>query len=257
MLCNLLTVSIFGCNKPLNPECKQRSICYQDKLWSSSIQIFGKWSFGRDFLISNDKITKYLRRYMEPFEVLDNDIKQFPIKEIKSYQNKGWVVIPKEVKSCICQIADKIKGVTIHSIIHCIVDNPNTHLLSVHGDKKKTLVTNFPRVSLFALDKGSWDCTSCVLFTSQEEMYCGIGQRSSENDEALNQFQKFPLQCKLVFDIDDHQCILGAFMKICCEVLLPSAHECLLSRVPKFAKKRLLEIGLPMISAESLCGILK
>ncbi len=73
----------------------------------------------------------------------------------------------------------------MHSIMTCILEDPNAHLLSVHGDKK-TLVTNFPRVSLFALDKGSWDCTSCVLFTSQEEMYCGIGQRSSENDEVLN-----------------------------------------------------------------------
>ncbi len=78
-----------------------------------------------------------MRGYTEPFEVPDNVIKQFPIKEIKSNQNKGWVVIPKEVKSCICQIADKIKGVTIRSIIPCIVDNPNAHLLSVHGDNKK------------------------------------------------------------------------------------------------------------------------
>ncbi len=88
-------------------------------------------------------------------------------------------------------------------------------------------------------------------------MYFGIGQRNSENDEALNQFQKFPLLCKLVFDNDDHQCILGAFMKMCCEVLLPSAHEHLLSGVQNFAKKGLFEIGLPKIFAESWCGILK
>ncbi len=112
---------------------------------------------------------------------------------------------PKNVKSCIFQIADKINSVIIRSIIPCISDNPNVHLLSVHGDNKKTLVTNIPQDSLFALDKRIWDCTSCILFAYQEEMYFGIGQRRSENDEALNQFQKFPLQCKLVFDNDNHQ----------------------------------------------------
>ncbi len=88
-------------------------------------------------------------------------------------------------------------------------------------------------------------------------MYFGIGQRSSENDAALNRFQKYPLQCKLVFDNDDHQCILGAFMKMHCEVLLSSGHNNLLSVVPKIAKNCLLEIGLLKILAESWCGILK
>ncbi len=123
---------------------------------------------------------------MEPFEVPENVIKQFPINEIKSNQNIGRVIFPKEVKSCICQIADKIKGVTIHSIMPCIVDNPNAHLLSVHGEKKKILVINILQDSLFALDKCLLDYTSCILFACQEEMYFGIGQRSSENDEALN-----------------------------------------------------------------------
>ncbi len=41
-----------------------------------------------------------------------------------------------------------------------IVDNPNMHLLSVHGDNKKTLVTNIPQDSLFALDKQLLDYTS-------------------------------------------------------------------------------------------------
>ena len=99
---------------------------------------------------------------MEPFEVPDNVVKQFPIKEIKSDQNKGWVVIPKEVKSCICQIADKIKGVTIRSIMPCIVQNPNAHFLSVHGDNKKTLVINIPGNSLFSLDQRLLDYTSCI-----------------------------------------------------------------------------------------------
>ncbi len=46
-------------------------------------------------------------------------------------------------------------------------------------------------------------------------------------------------------------------MKMCCEVLLPSAHEHLLRGVPKFAKNCLLEILLPKIVAKSCCGILK
>ncbi len=87
-------------------------------------------------------------------------------------------------------------------------------------------------------------------------MYFGIGHRSSEN-EALIQFQKFPLQFKLVFNNNDHQCILGAFMEMCCEVLHSLAHEQLLNDFPKFAKNCLLEIGLPKILAESQSGILK
>ncbi len=46
-------------------------------------------------------------------------------------------------------------------------------------------------------------------------------------------------------------------MKMYCEVLLPSAHEHLLSNVPKYAKNGPFEIGLPKILAESWCGILK
>ncbi len=68
----------------------------------------------------------------------------------------------------------------------CIVENPNEHLLSVHGDNKKNLVTNIPCESLFSLNQQLLDYTSCVLFACQEQMYFGIGQRSSENDEALN-----------------------------------------------------------------------
>ncbi len=37
VLCSLHVVSLFGCNKPLNPECKWRSIWYQDKLWKSNV----------------------------------------------------------------------------------------------------------------------------------------------------------------------------------------------------------------------------
>ncbi len=88
---------------------------------------------------------------------MENVIKQFPIKEINLNQNKGWVVIPKDVKSCILQISDKFKGMTICSIMPCIVEELNVHLLSVHGDNKKTFVTNIPQDSLFALEKHLWD----------------------------------------------------------------------------------------------------
>ncbi len=44
---------------------------------------------------------------------------------------------------------------------------------------------------------------------------------------------------------------------MCYEVFHLSAHDQLLSGVPKFSKKGLLEIGLPKILAESWCGILK
>ncbi len=46
-------------------------------------------------------------------------------------------------------------------------------------------------------------------------------------------------------------------MEMCCEVLLPSAHEHLLIGVPKYAKNGQFEIGLPKILAEAQCGILK
>ncbi len=46
-------------------------------------------------------------------------------------------------------------------------------------------------------------------------------------------------------------------MKMCCEVLLPSAHEHLLNSVPKFAKNGQFEVVLPKFLAECRCGILK
>ncbi len=41
VLCSLCTVSIFGCIKPFNPECKLKLIWYQDEFWKSSIQKLG------------------------------------------------------------------------------------------------------------------------------------------------------------------------------------------------------------------------
>ncbi len=37
VLHSLRMVSIFGCNKPLDLHCNQRTIWYQDKLWKSSV----------------------------------------------------------------------------------------------------------------------------------------------------------------------------------------------------------------------------
>ncbi len=62
VLCSLHMVFIFGCSKPLIPECKWRSMCYQDELQKSSVRIFGKCSFDKDILNSHDKIAKYLRK---------------------------------------------------------------------------------------------------------------------------------------------------------------------------------------------------
>ncbi len=70
---------------------------------------FWKCSFDKDFLNSHDEIANYLRRYTEPLEVIDSVIKQFLPKEINSNQNKALAVIPKEVKSNMCKIAEKIK----------------------------------------------------------------------------------------------------------------------------------------------------
>ncbi len=38
------------------------NMAYQGKLWKSSVQIFGKHSFYKDFHNYHDKIAKYLRR---------------------------------------------------------------------------------------------------------------------------------------------------------------------------------------------------
>ncbi len=137
-------------------------------------------------------------------------------------KKKGWVSIPKEVKSKICEIADKIKGVTIQLIMPCVINKKSSHLLSVHGDNTKRLVANIPCNILFELDNSLMDYSSCTLFACQEEVFFRVGQQNTDSDEQLNQYQQFPLHCKMIFDNDEHQCIFGAFMKMCCEVLIPS-----------------------------------
>ncbi len=64
-------------------------------------------------------------------------------------------------------------------------------------------------------------------------MYFGVGQRNADNDEHLNQYQRFLLNCKIVFENDDHQCILGVFMMMHCEVFIPSGQDTLMKYTPK------------------------
>ncbi len=64
----------------------------------------------------------------------------------------------------------------------------SAHMLSVQGDNTKRLVTNIPCNTLFALDKWLLDSSSCTLFAWQEEIYFGVGQRNTDNDEQLNQY---------------------------------------------------------------------
>ncbi len=37
VLSNMHMVSIFGCNKPLDNDCKKKVVWYQDKLWKSNV----------------------------------------------------------------------------------------------------------------------------------------------------------------------------------------------------------------------------
>ena len=257
VLRNMHMVSIFGCNKPLDNDCKEKVVWYQDKLWKSNVRIFGKCLFDPKFLRSHEKLAKYLTKYTQPFEVIDSVVRQFPLKEIKSHQNKGWVRIPKDIKSKINEIADKIRGVTIRTIMPYVTNKKSAHLLSVQGDNRKHLVTNIPRKTLFALDKRLLDYSSCTLFACQEEIYFGVGQRNTDNDEELNQYQQFPLHCKMIFDNDEHQCVLGAFMKMCCEVLTTSGRDCLMKYIYNHKKRITNEYDLSKMLNDARCGILK
>ncbi len=82
-------------------------------------------------------------------------------------------------------------------------DHPfnQAHLLSIHGDNKKMLVINTSTELLFALDKHLLDYSFCTLFACQEEMYFGVGERNTKDDEYFNQIQQFSLQCKLVLSV--------------------------------------------------------
>ncbi len=92
----------------------------------------------------------------------------------------------------------------------CVTNQNSACLLSVQGDNTKQLVTNIPRNTLFALDKWLLDYSSCTLFACQDEIHFRVGQRNTGNDEHLNQYQRFPLQDKMIFENNEHQCMLGA-----------------------------------------------
>ncbi len=111
VLHNLCTVSIFSFNMPLNPEYKQKTIWYQDKLGKSNVRIYENCTFDRIFLKLHDKITRYLKKCTEPFEVIASVDRQILLKEIDSNQHKVWVFIPQDIKLKITDIVDKIKDV--------------------------------------------------------------------------------------------------------------------------------------------------
>ncbi len=69
---------------------------------------FWNCTFDHKFLKSHEKMAKYLKKYTEPFEVIDNIVQQFPLKEIKSHQNKGWVSILKEVSQKSVRLLTKL-----------------------------------------------------------------------------------------------------------------------------------------------------
>ncbi len=192
---------------------------------------FWKAPLWSKFLRSHEKLAKYQTKCTQLFEVIDNIVQQFPLKEIKSHQNKGWVRIPKDIKSKISEIADKIRGVTIQTIMPCVTNKKSAHLLCVDGYNTKSLVRNIPCNTLFALEKQLLEYSSCTLFACQEEIYFGVGQRNTDNEQQLNQYQRFPLQCKLMFDNKEHQCMLGAFMKVFCEVLTTSGQDILMKYI--------------------------
>ncbi len=139
------------------------------------MRIYRKCAFSKDFLALHEPISKYLKKYTEPFEAMDCVVKQLSLEFIRTNQNKGWVDIPKNVKSKIDEIADKIKGLTIHTIMPCVIGKQCSHLLSLHGNNKKTLVASIPKYKLFEFERRLMDYTSCVLFACQEEMYFRVG----------------------------------------------------------------------------------
>ncbi len=127
----------------------------------------------------------------------------------------------------------------------------------VHGDNTNQLVTNIPWNILFAFDKSLLDYSFCTLFEYQEETYFCFVQRKTDNDEQLNQYRWFPLQCKLVFENNEHQCILGAFMKMCCEVLVPSWQDTLMKFIKNCTRHHTRESEMSKMLEDSRCGLLK
>ena len=252
VLRNMHKIRIFGRKGKLSDDCRRKTIYNLDSLWKDNVRVYGKCAFSKDFIDSHELIWKYLTKYTEPFEVMDCVVKQLPLGLIETKQNKGWIDIPNSVRSKINEIADKIKGSTIRTIMPCIIGKPSAHLLSVHGNNKKSLVTNIPKDKLFELDRRMMDYTSCVMFACQEEMYFGVGHRLIDGNTTVEQLAKIPLKCKIVFDNDEHQCILGSFIKMCGEVLSPSAFDNLMHYVGKCKNKVILTHDL--IDALNACG---
>ncbi len=101
-------------------------------------------------------------------------------------------------------------------------------------------MTSIPKDKLFELDRQLIDYTSCVLFACQEEMYFGVGHQLIDDNTNVDQLANIPLHCKLVFDNEEHQCILGAFMKMCGEVLILSEFDSLMHYISECKNKCIL-----------------
>ena len=153
VLCNMKKICIFSRNGKLTDDCRRRTIYNQDSLWKDNVRVYGKCSFSKDFIRSHETIWKYLTKYTKPFEAMDCVVKQLPLGLIETKQNNGWIDIPQSIRTKINEIADRIKGSTIRTIMPCVISKSIAHLLSVHGNNKKTLVTNIPRDKLFELDR--------------------------------------------------------------------------------------------------------
>ncbi len=132
VLCNLQKVCIFGKKGKLTDDCKQKTIYYQDSFWKDNVRVYGKCTFSKDFLASHKLISKYLKKYTKPFKAMDCVVKQLSLTFIRTNQNKGWVDISKNFKSKIDEIADKIKGSKIRTIMSCVIGKQSSHSLSVH-----------------------------------------------------------------------------------------------------------------------------
>ncbi len=95
-----------------------------------------------------------------------------------------------------------------------------------------------------------------MLFAFQDKMYFGVGQRNTGKDEYLIQLQQFPLQCKPVFENNEHQCIVGAFIKMRYEVLISSGLDTLIKYIQKRMGHHSIEFDMSKTLNESKCGIL-
>ncbi len=88
VLRNMHKICIFGQNRKLTDDCRQRTIYNQDSLWKDNDKVYGKCLFSKDFLKSHQAILKYLNKYTKHFEAMDCVVKQLQLETIWTNQNK-------------------------------------------------------------------------------------------------------------------------------------------------------------------------